>query len=86
MLTNYSRATKGGKVRNGAQRDQGSIVHAVPGNPQNGFWGTPALCGAVPGKKGYGWANGFDPDVEVQVTCPKCLKKLQQLQEGKTND
>ena len=67
-MVNYTLATKGGKVRNGSQRDQGVIIHAVPGLPQNGYWGTPALCGAVPGKKGYGWAELNSDEGNVEGT------------------
>lgn len=52
----YSLAYKGGRSRAGSD-SKGTVIHAVPGNVQNGFWGTPAMCGAKPGQKGYGWSE-----------------------------
>lgn len=63
--------TKGGRCFNGAHRDAGQIVHAIPVDTEpSGFWGAPALCGAEPGRRGYGWAISTKT-----VTCPKCIKK-----------
>jgi hypothetical protein len=67
MTTN---AIKGGTARTGQNRDKGIIVHIIPGEPNYGFWGTKAMCGATPGKRGYGWTDTSRP-----VTCPKCIKK-----------
>ena len=54
MCNQYSLATKGGRSRTGTD-GKGSIVHAIPGLITNGFWCTPAICGAKPTKKGFGW-------------------------------
>lgn len=62
-------ATKGGTSRTGHNGDRGQIVHIIPGAPLYGYWGTPALCGAIPGRKSYGWV-----DTGNQATCPKCEK------------
>lgn len=69
----YTPATKGGRCWNGAHHDRGIVIHAIPGTPLNGFWGTAALCSAKPGSKGYGWVDS----IGMQVTCSKCLKKMQ---------
>lgn len=67
---------KPGRCANGAQRDSGTLVHAVPTEQD---WGdfTPALCKAVPGRRTPGWVESH---IEVSApTCPRCLRKLEQL-------
>lgn len=55
-----------GRCANGAERDGGSIWHAV----RHQAWA--ALCGAAPGRRSAGWST----HVGEYVTCPKCLRKL----------
>lgn len=64
-------AYKGGRCFNGAHRDAGKIIHIIPGKPANGFWSTKSLCGAEPGRRGFGWA-----DTKKEATCKACKKKL----------
>lgn len=56
-----------GRCANGAERDGGTIYHAIA----NGSWF--ALCGVKPGKRSAGWSSYFGD----KVTCPRCLKKMQ---------
>lgn len=69
-------AYKAGRCFNGAHRDAGTIIHLVPPMPSNssGFWGTKALCGVEPGRRGYGWDS-----TDRQATCPKCIIKSKSL-------
>jgi hypothetical protein len=53
-----------GRLANGAERDKGHLVHAVP--PCG-----PALCGADYGRMSAGWQNAES----AEITCPRCLKK-----------
>lgn len=66
--TKYVAAYKGGKVYNGFDRDRGRVYHAI----KSGSWYSPALCGSRCGQTSYGWTE----EEERAVTCPKCLKKL----------
>lgn len=57
---------------------KGSRVHAVP-DPYPGYEGGafqfhPALCGAAPTGRSYGWFEAGDEP----VTCQKCLRRLAQ--------
>ena len=56
-----------GRCLNGYERDSGTRHHAVPSDSWR------ALCGAYPGKRSAGWSE-WD---EKEVTCPRCLKKLE---------
>jgi hypothetical protein len=67
----YIAAKKGGRVWNGAQRDSGIIFHAI----SKGNWYDPALCGAKTGIRSYGWVE----EESETVSCPKCVKKIQEL-------
>ena len=67
----YSNVRKGGRCFNGAHRDSGAIIHIVEGDEVNGFWGTKALCGTEPGRRGYGWTLA-----NKDATCEKCIKNL----------
>jgi hypothetical protein len=64
---------KPGRCANGAQRDHGTLVHAVDTEYE---WGSmeAALCGTRPGRRTPGWSS-YEHDA---ATCPKCLKKLAQ--------
>jgi hypothetical protein len=46
--------------------------------PDDDFTAQVALCGAKPGRRSVGWdfQNGSS-NVGKEVTCPRCLKKLQ---------
>ena len=61
---------KAGRCWNGAHRDSGTVVHIVPEKEPTYPWFTKALCGAQPGRSGYGWTG-----TKQDVNCPKCLKK-----------
>ena len=61
--------------------NKGIRYHAVEtGEYPDAFntW-TKALCGYKPGKRSNGWSSY----IHSEVTCPKCLKKLEKLQEVK---
>ena len=66
-------AIKAGRCFNGAHRDKGKIIHAVPPLPDDtsGYWGAKALCGTSPGRSSYGWDH-----TDQDINCPKCLKKI----------
>lgn len=55
-----------GRCANGAERDHGTLTHAVVFGSDN------ALCGAKPGRRSVGWVR----PVGTVVTCPRCLKRL----------
>jgi len=69
----FKAAVKGGRCFNGFHRDRGVVVHAVEPLPPHsgGDWFTKALCGAIPGDRGYGWS-----ETSKDINCPKCLKKM----------
>jgi hypothetical protein len=56
-----------GRAANGMQLDSGIRYHAVP------FGTRLAKCGAKPGRRSAGWSSYHGDD----VTCPRCLKKLE---------
>lgn len=62
-------AVKAGKLSNGAERDKGHVIHAIPCE------GVPylqkALCGAAPRIQ---WSER--ENVESKDICPKCLKRM----------
>lgn len=66
-------AVKAGRAWNGFHSDAGTIVHAVEPLPPSsgGAWFTKAECGAVPARRGNGWAV-----TPRAINCPKCLKRL----------
>jgi hypothetical protein len=64
---NYYIARMMGRCSNGAERDSGSLYHAIP----KSSW--KALCGKAPGKRSAGWA---DRENDKSVNCPSCLRKL----------
>jgi hypothetical protein len=55
-----------GRCRDGAERDGGSLYHAVA----RGAWR--ALCGAEPGRQSAGWSA----HAGAAVTCPRCLGRM----------
>jgi hypothetical protein len=68
----YKSAVKAGRCFNGAHRDSGVIVHAIPEDNINGPNFKKALCGTSPGIRGYGWNDSINKD----INCSKCLKKI----------
>jgi hypothetical protein len=64
--TNICPRRLAGRCANGAERDGGTLFHAVPA----GKWD--ALCGAHPGRRSAGWSQYAGDG----VSCPKCLRKL----------
>jgi hypothetical protein len=67
---------KGGRLANGFESDRGTIIHAVPEHSRK------ALCGTEPGKRrSVGWLPFDEWLVLDEVTCKKCLKKLEKINE-----
>jgi hypothetical protein len=61
-----------GSCRNGAERDKGTMIHAVGG------W--KALCGKQPGRRSAGWQMFPDYLKPLSdVNCPRCKAKLEKL-------
>jgi hypothetical protein len=59
-----------GRLANGAERDKGHTVHAVPtGTPYSRYR---AFCGAQPGPRSVGW----QAEDGLEVTCSRCLRRL----------
>lgn len=58
-----------GRCTDGAERGKGQLFHAVPTISNT------ALCGAKPGRHSAGWSETVGQD----ITCPKCLRKLQRM-------
>jgi hypothetical protein len=86
----YKKGMLLGRLSNGFQSDHGVRVHAVtcrktkrppcPYNdygkkeiPDDDYKTDMGLCGAKPGRRSVGWA--WEKDMEVN--CPKCLKRLE---------
>ena len=61
-----------GRLRNGAERDGGTLWHAILLS-DDGKAGHKAVCGATPGPRSVGW--GMYPRREG-VTCTRCIAKL----------
>lgn len=68
----YEPRMKAGPLRNGAERGHGSVFHAVP---VDGHDLTPSLCGQRPAIMWSSWRRDGQ-----QITCPRCLKKLNRNQ------
>ena len=69
---------KMGRLSDGCERDHGSVRHAMDEGQYS--WGThhPSLCGSKPGRRSVGYVN----DEEItEITCSKCLKRINALQE-----
>jgi hypothetical protein len=60
----------GGRCANGAERDGGTLVHAVPVTSNR------ALCGKTHGRRSAGW---FAADGATAPTCPRCARKAATL-------
>lgn len=65
LTQGYAALTMTGRCANGAQRDAGTLYHAV----KLGEWR--AICGAKHGRRSR-WSEYHGSE----VTCPRCLKKL----------
>lgn len=59
-----------GRCSNGAERDKGRIIHALP--ITNGRYAWKALCGKEPGRTSAGWTE-YPQD---KPDCPRCLKLM----------
>lgn len=59
-----------GRCHDGAQKDGGTLWHAVPVTSWK------ALCGAEPGRRSAGWAPWDESERVHEVTCPRCKKVL----------
>jgi hypothetical protein len=58
-----------GRCANGAERDAGRLIHAVP----DGTW--TALGGIEPGRRSAGWSMNRDCENFTAPTCPRCRRK-----------
>lgn len=56
-----------GRCANGAERDGGTIWHAVPRTRTS----STALCGATYGRRSAGWST----TIGAAVTCPRCIRR-----------
>ena len=64
----YRVSSLAGRCANGAERDHGTRYHAVRTGEYK------AVCGAEPGRRSVGWCDwGYGGE----VTCPRCLKRLE---------
>lgn len=61
---------KAGRLRNGLEKGKGKVVHAVE-TTRDFLYMEASLCGQMPSVH---WSQRKLED----VTCPKCLKKLQE--------
>ena len=62
--------SKAGRCSSGAERDQGTVRHAVLDDSFPSW--TKALCGTAPGSRGQGWKI----PTCAEVTCGKCLSRM----------
>lgn len=70
-----------GRCRSGIETG-GTLYHAVPTTIHNDYeyvsgWGK-SLCGYTPGKKSNGWSDYR----HGEVTCPKCTKRLEKMNDA----
>lgn len=75
-LRGYAVLMLAGRCANGAERDHGSLWHAVRDGE--------AICGATPGRRSVGWSSYTQ--IGQDATCPKCIKRLARLSVLHTND
>lgn len=73
----YEISYKQGRCLNGAHRDAGPLNHARW--LVNGEVDWKAVCGTEPGRLSGGWSEW---DIDRQVTCKKCLKRLEAISEN----
>lgn len=69
---------KTGRCLTGYERDGGTLAHAVFGEHSANSY-VKAACGTRPGLRGNGWATW----PSEQVTCPRCVARLEKMKEGK---
>jgi hypothetical protein len=69
------KVVKAGKLANGFELGKGKIVHLVDSDKEIDLYCRDSLCGERPA---ISWT-----EVDCEVTCSKCLRKLKILQEGK---
>jgi hypothetical protein len=67
----YSAKVLAGRLANGGELDQGTIIHAVPREDIT------ALCGATYGPRSAGWVNPYGDN---PVNCTKCLQRIKILE------
>jgi hypothetical protein len=72
----YFAVSMTGRCANGAQRDQGHLVHAVRKVCEHSPSWDKALCLAKPGhRRGNGWGEPLPGGLEM-ISCPRCRKRL----------
>lgn len=67
QLPTFRPMKKAGPLRNGAELNKGTVIHAVPADQT--YCG-PALCGQQP-------AIQWSDCAGREVTCPRCLRRLE---------
>lgn len=73
----YETSRLAGRCANGAERDRGSIWHAVARGSAH------AVCGKTYGRHSGGWCEAQNNEA---VTCPRCLKKLAAISSGDSHE
>lgn len=69
---NVVSVVKTGRCSNGAERDHGSVRHAM--DAERYHWGAmgKALCGAQPGRRSVGFVSD---EGRTEITCARCKGK-----------
>lgn len=62
-----------GRCANGAERDRGYVIHALPMISECSM-SSVALCGKTHGRRSAGWVWHSAP-----LTCPRCKRKLETI-------
>lgn len=65
-----------GRCANGAERDSGTLWHAIP-LQENDVRGSVAMCGITYGRRSAGWSD--HRKLNQPVTCKRCLKKIERM-------
>lgn len=73
----YRVRTLTGRCANGAERDHGTLQHALPLSMAYRDDVEKAHCSIRPGRRSVGWSTWL-PAGNV-CTCPRCLKRLKKL-------
>ncbi len=71
-MSDYQIGAKLGTLSSGAQRNHGTVLHALPLSVSHFGYGK-ALCGTEPGRRSIGWATDYEG---MPVTCKRCLAKI----------
>lgn len=71
---------KGGRMESGGQRDMGEVQHLIVGShpgerPDHGTH-SPARCGAVPRRGGYGWVEVLEVHRGTLEPCHRCFEGM----------